>query len=278
MSPFAIEANCGLLYCGSEGKTAMLMAERLTFINGAANDVGDGFYQLIEPWQSSNALQLVNDIFISETYLIQPLYKFIAEKQFLTKIRTIDFHKLNQAQTWINDWVADDTNNMITSVIEPGLLNRNTPMVSVSGLNFKNKWTRQFNNKQTTKKPFYKHGMCGSKTAPLVPMMHMEGIFNYAYVQQLDAEILQLPLLNSNVSLYIVKPTTCDGFSKLDHAIPSYDPQTLFHTLSLRQVNLQLPKFKVRSQFDLKRTMSQVTRNNIYFKVCQFVKQNHFFL
>lgn len=91
----------------------------------------------------------------------------------------------------------------------------------------------------------------------------------------MNAEIVQLPLLNSNVSLYIVKPKKCDGYSKLDAAIPTYDPQTLFHSLSLRQVNLMLPKFRVRSQFDLQHTMSQVKISfYVLFSICLLVALN----
>lgn len=173
MSPFSIETCLSLLYCGSEGKTAVLMAEKLTFINGAANAVGRAFHKLLKPWHNSKALQMANNIFIAKSYQIQPIYKIIAEKQFYSRVRSMDFHKTAQATSYINDWVADETNDMITSLIKPGVVTADTPMVLVNAIHFENKWATQFNPRFTTDHPFHLSGQCGSnKGAPMIPMMN----------------------------------------------------------------------------------------------------------
>lgn len=151
------------------------MAEKLTFINGAANAVGRAFHKLLKPWHTNKALQMANDIYIAKTYQIQPIYKIIAKKQFYSRVRSMDFHKISQATSYINDWTADETDNMITSLIQPGFVSVNTPMVLVNAIHFQNKWTKQFNPAFTTDQLFYLTGQCETnKGASVIPMMTNE--------------------------------------------------------------------------------------------------------
>jgi len=156
----------------------------------------------------------------------------------------LDFAQSEESARKINEWVERHSNNMIKDLISPDSLNSDTRMILVNGIYFKGVWTKRFNPRKTSKKPFY---MNENEKAD-VDFMHIGGMFNYASLPNYDATAVELTYKGSGVSMIIILPNQRDGLSQLEGR--HLDFAAISNLMSQHKVYVGIPKFKI--EFDVK--------------------------
>lgn len=162
-SPFSVETIMSLLYCGADGETANIM-QRLIFINGSAKSLANEYHGYLEPFQNNKHVHVANCIFIRNGYQIQSEFQQIAQNDFYSTAQSVNFANQIAAANQINNYVANETNNQITNLVQSNQMTSDTEMILVNALHFKGQWTHMFSKQSTKSVPFFTGGDCKTST------------------------------------------------------------------------------------------------------------------
>lgn len=180
----------------------------------------------------------------------------------------------------IDDWVAIQTNERIKELLAKGALNSMTRMVLVNAIYFKGDWAVPFEKNVTLLENF----LAGAARKVRVPMMRRDqlkggryGAFNVdgslfatpqrvstssapdpktLYPDQSGFLVAELPYKGKELSMVLLVPQDPDGLGALEKTLTSVNLQAWLTQLESRDMNVQMPKFKLETDYqDMKKTL-----------------------
>lgn len=170
----------------------------------------------------------------------------MAAYQFYANVETLSFDNPKTAVMYMNYYVKENTDKKIMNLMHSHWLNMAMSMVMVNGAAFKGLWQHAFDliiKKNTT---FYSYLMCDQQSVT-VDMMHKYGKFNYGRIPTLQATAVELPYMDTNMSMIVLLPNNCSEFGALEAAVTN--ETFLFSSLSKHMrpqlVDVYLPKFRI---------------------------------
>lgn len=174
----------------------------------------------------------------------------LTKKYYGVSITPVDYrHAGEAAREMINNWVEDKTQGKIKNLIQPGILDALTRLVLVNAIYFKGNWENPFKADKTKEDPFH----MSSKKSVQAPMMTREGEFSYADLESF--EMLELPYVKNEMSMIVLLPKAIDGLTQLEANLSTENLERWRNRLSMRDVVVFLPKFKMTSMFRLHKTL-----------------------
>ena len=246
---------------GARGETEAQMLHGLK-LSGARESIASEFHQLLQGFENNTMLKLANKVYTMEGYDLKPSFQEIAKKDFYSEGQSVNFADNVQSANAINHWVEDHTNNRIKDLIQADSLSADTRMVLVNAIYFKGLWEHQFEKHATIKQQFFT-----SETDSVdVDMMHVKNKFRYTESEELDAQLIDLPYKDSDISMLIILPKSRTGLSALESKLKSSDLSTLTKSMYQTEVTVSLPKFKVEFEIKLNTVLQKVKTfyTNIY--------------
>src|SRR5262249_15027012 len=111
---------------------------------------------------------------------------------------------------------------------------------------FKGKWADQFKKEATKTLPF--HVSADAKID--VPMMYQKHYFKYGAVDNL--EIIELPYVGKNLSMFVLLPKEVDGLQSIEEKLTQANLDKWISAVREQEVDVYLPKFMLTSEFSLK--------------------------
>jgi serpin B len=252
LSPASIALALRLALAGARGETATEMARALHLPGPDA--ARDGLAPIAGlPASGDAVLRAVNTAWISSglpicaDFLDQPV-----------TVERADFARQpEQARQAINTAVARQTEGKITDLIQPGLINAATLLVLVNALYLKSRWRHEFPASQTRTQPFYAE----RAVATDIDMMRLRA--RLAYHQGDGYQAVLLPYQGGPIAMAIVLPdgplpelagrlADLGGVGGLVHGLlgGACDQDSDW------DVDLRLPRFKVKAQFQLGKALA----------------------
>lgn len=253
LSPISAQIVLTLTSMGAKGVTASQMLNGLR-LSGSKEVIAGQMQQLIKPLQNSTSLKVANNIFIMENYTVKSTFEAVAKQKFYSDIQSVNFAENVAAAALINTWVAKETDNKITDLLSADSLDQSTRMVLVNAIYFKGVWQQQFQEKSTAKAPFY----TSTSTSVQVQMMHVQAKFRYGKFSNLNANCIELPYKDGNLSMLIILPNSRTGLAKLETDLKSVNIVELSKTMSSTEVVLSVPKFQIDFQISLVDALSKL--------------------
>jgi|GEM_PF-406282 len=253
-SPYSISIALAMTYAGARGHTEKQMAKALRF----SLDQKKLHPAFAELESRLNSLQKAGNIKLSVANSLWPQQdcKFLDEYLSLTKkyygvsITPVDYKRAREAaRKMINKWVEDKTQDKIKNLIQPGILDALTRLVLVNAIYFKGNWESQFEVSQTKDALFF----VSSERSVQTPMMSQKHKFRYAEFESL--QILELPYVGNELSMLVLLPREADGLKELESRLSVENLKQWKSRLSMREVLVFLPKFKMTSKFRLDKTL-----------------------
>jgi serpin B len=246
-----------MTYAGAEGGTEEQMAKALHFtmdkkkIHAAFASLEKGIRP--EKGTKGYTLSVANSLWVQKDYRLLEGFLSVIRKNYDAGVNQVDFRTSSEAvRKEINVWVEEHTNNKIKDLIQRGTVDPLTRLVLVNAIYFKGIWASQFEKRLTLSEPFK---VAPGKTLD-VPMMTKKESFGYMENQLLQA--LELPYVGNELTMVVLLPKKTDGLAELENSL---NPQTLDQWLALlrsREVQVYLPKYAMRSQFQLAETLSSM--------------------
>ncbi len=242
-SPYSISSALSMLYPGARGTTKDGIAQALQFptsddeVNAVANVLAHNFAdestkagEKSEPF----TLNVANAIWGQEDFKFLPAYLDVLAENYGAGLQLLNFVKqADSSRLTINSWVADQTQQKIKDLLQPGTITSDTRLVLTNAIYFKADWQSTFNKNETQSGDF--HRLDG--TATQVPLMHNSEL-TASYTKGSNFQSVELPYVGGKVSMLVVLPDA-GKLSAVEQALPD----AIAQTASTRSVNLTLPKF-----------------------------------
>ncbi|XP_063991147.1 uncharacterized protein LOC135169781 [Diachasmimorpha longicaudata] len=264
-SPLSVSMVLSMLTYGAREKTER---ELKTVLNFSDNETinKSGYQLLIDALNSIKSVQLklANRIFVDNSLKINQEFQELTETYFRSASQNVDFKNTVEASNTINNWCQEKTNGRITNVVEPAGLN-GVQLVLVNAVYFKGNWKMKFSPALTKPRPFH----IDENTTKEVPMMQIEKRYRFCELSELNATCIELPYERNDetdaLSMIIILPREITGLKAIEDQLNNINfLELLKDKLSLRNINLQLPKFKIESNLNLNPILQKMGMSNMF--------------
>lgn len=188
-------------------------------------------------------------------YTVKQSFNDIALKSFDSSTQNLDYSKSPDAAAVINSWVEDKTNKKIQKLFTSDAFNNQTRLVLVNAIYFKGLWKDKFDPKNTFKNPFY----LDETNTVSVDFMMLKKKFFYSYLPALKASAISLPYKDSDISMLFILPSSYTGLPLLEESLQSMNLLDMMKNLTLKEVTVFLPKFKIETELDMKSILKAVS-------------------
>lgn len=254
-SPNSISTALAMTYGGAKADTAKQMAAVLHF-DLPQNQLQQAFSALRQQLNANDKgaeLRIANRLWGQSGYKFLPDYLHLTKDRYGAELGEVDFKdKTEAARQKINTWVADETNNKIKDLLQPGVLNSHTRLVLTNAIYFKGIWDVPFNKNSTKDLPF----TVTADTKPNVPIMTQTRVFGYGTDD--DLQVLELSYAGNNLSMLVLLPKEADGLDALESKLTEANFEKWSAALSRQSVEVFLPKFKTTSELSLADTLKSM--------------------
>ncbi len=281
-SPYSLSVALALTYAGARHNTARQMAQVLHFSPNHLNNIHTSFAKLQQQMsqvQQNNEIHIANALWGEKTYPFLNSFRELAVKNYQAQLNQTDFkNTYRTAHRQINAWVKKETQQKITQLIKPGIIDRLTRLVLVNAIYFKGQWVNPFDPNKTKPVSFW--------TTPhdpvMVPMMTQKNQFGYSenqHVQLLelpyvsnppDEESLEFSFAPYHLTMVILLPRTNDGLTQLENTLTKANLDQWLAQIRWQKVNVSLPKFKINIGFELSKTLATMGMSEAFTTKANF--------
>ncbi len=253
ISPLSIWLALAMLYEGARGNTAeemqnvMYLPENKTILEGSIH----WFLEKFGDEEENYTLSIANALWTQEGLDINKSYVQILQDYYNAYFQYLNFRYAEKARSIINSWVENYTKGKIKNLLPQGSITPDTIAVLTNAIYFRAVWKYLFREQYTEVRAFYT-----PKGKVMVNMMHQYQ--NLRYTEDNDAQILELPYRNSNISMLIVLPKHVALNLSMD--------KIMAWRSSLRYVcaNLSLPKFELSTSYKLKKPLERLGLGSVF--------------
>jgi len=251
-SPLSVEIVMSMMYMAAGGETAEELRNTLNLPEDKRL-LAHNYWKCFSNFKArekSIILRLGNRIYINKNYSLIPEFNQLVKNSFKAFAQKISLDDPNKAASIINSWVNIATRGKLRDIVSPSDMSSDLSAIVVNVIYFRGQWKYQFRADQTHEADFY----ISSEKNITVEMMTMSQSLFSAYLNDLDAKVIELPYRNSNLSMRIFLPNTIDGLSILEEKLIGFSKD-----LQKKDVNVKLPKFKIEFSAKLKAVLQQVS-------------------
>ncbi|XP_069009069.1 leukocyte elastase inhibitor-like [Embiotoca jacksoni] len=269
VSPLSISSAMAMVYLGARGNTAAQMTQALLF--DLVKCVHADFQALnadINSPSASYILKLANRLYGENTARFLPQFLEATQKHYGADLKAVDFAGAPEAcRAEINSWVEQQTENKIKDLLKPGTVSTMTRLALVNAIYFKGNWMNRFDVANTKEMPFK---LNQNKTKP-VQMMYQMKKLPYNYVPDLGLQILELPYVNEELSMFVLLPEeSADGSDPLMKLESELTPERLDEWTNREnmdvhsEVLVHLPKFKLEEDYELNEPLAKLGMTDVF--------------
>ncbi|MER3434962.1 MAG: proteinase inhibitor I4 serpin [Leptolyngbya sp. ERB_1_1] len=250
VSPSSIAIALSMAYNGANGETKRAMANTLEFQGMTLEEVNQAHRNLksvLEQADPKVQLSIANSLWAKQDVTFNSTFLERNAKFYDAKVKTLDFNQPAAADE-INSWAKESTRGKIPKIIDR--INPNDVMLLMNAIYFKGKWTHEFDKGNTETRPFSL--INGSKKQ--LPMMKRQG--KYRYYENNQFQAISLPYGDERLSMYVFLPKS--NLAEFQKTLTAQNWQTWMKQFSSREGQIQLPRFKMDYDVELKTALSAI--------------------
>ncbi|XP_066578714.1 leukocyte elastase inhibitor-like [Amia ocellicauda] len=267
-SPLSISSALAMVYLGAKGETASQMAKALNFSKD--KNVHSSFEALnseINKPAASYLLKLANRLYGEKTFNFLQEFLESTRQFYHADLVPVSFAGApEESRKQVNIWVEEQTEGKIRDLLKPGTVD-STKLALVNAVYFKGNWMHKFDKKNTKEMPFK---MNKNETKPVM-MMYQKKEFPYKYVPELNLQVLELPYVGEELSMFILLPEEIrdgsTGLEKLEKemTLEKIHEWTKRENMDTRtDIKVHLPKFKLEDDYELKSPLASLGMVDVF--------------
>ncbi len=250
ISPLSASLAISAVTNGAAGKTLEDIKATLGF-GPYSLDQMNGFFKHLVPAlkkvDNTVILSIANAVWIEKTFTVKNPFIKSLQQYYDTSVNLLDFTN-PEAPSVINQWCADNTNNLIKKVIDR--IDPDTRLIYTNALYFKGKWKETFDKKVSWQGSFA--DLSGSAST----VTYMEQTSHYGFTTTKGVAVAEIPYGNQAYSMVIVLPDTGVSVKEVVASLTWEQWTGWMDNLSPAELNLRIPRFKV--EFDSEQMMIPV--------------------
>ena len=215
-------------------------------------------------------LQIANGLWVGPQLSVEQPFGAALGQDFGATRQTLDFAGApDAARQAINAWVAQHTAQRIKGLMPPGTITAQTRLVLANAIYLKAHWSNPFVKASTAPGPFE----VARGTTVTVPFM-TEPVTQFAYGRGAGYRAIDLPYLDSTLSMLVVMPATgtLTGFERgLNLGVLS----RISRGLATARVALRMPRFKLSLHAELNDVLSALGMPLAFSDAADFSRITH---
>lgn len=247
-SPHSINSVLAMAYGGSKGNTAKEIASVMAydFEPGKSDPVLATMYRILNKrgGRDQAEVNIANAIFTPKENQdrLLPAYLELLKKEYFAQLHSLDFSNAWETANFINNWVAENTNNRIQKMVdEEQIESLGRGLFLANAIYFKARWRNQFEESATHEDTFYTSSARREEESKRIDMMLIKSFFPYAKIP--GYQVLEMPYEDLEFTMLIVMPDEIKGIAK---ALNTAALQTWLKALSKpMKVKVYMPRFKM---------------------------------
>ncbi len=250
VSPSSVAIALSMTYNGAKGETQQAISKALNMQGMSLSDINQANANLKASLESSDPsvqLTIANSLWARKGVDFKPDFIQRNQVSYGAEVTSLDFADPS-APGQINGWVKKNTQGKISEIVDE--INPDQVMFLINAIYFKGKWMNEFDKSQTTNQPF----TLASGRQKQHPTMSQRGDYRYTENQKFQA--VSLPYGKGRTSLYIFLPKPNSNLADLQKTLTAENWQTWMKTFSKREGSIQLPRFKMEYETELKKPLS----------------------
>jgi len=265
ISAYSISNALAMTYIGAKDSTKLEMEKILfPYVNKSVNK---DFYDLNESLGFNKKIELLtaNAVWMENAYKLEKEYKNIISGDFKSEVNKANFSNnrgREKARKEINLWVEKKTKEKISDLIGPRVLTESTTLVLVNAIYFFSNWHVQFPKANTYKSEF--------KTSPkeITESEYMTDTLHLKYYTDELLSAVEIPYEDGEASMIVLLPN--DASVNLSEFVNNQYFRKIYSGLKNEKVELHLPKFKLESDYELKKYLKEMGLSRIFNSSADF--------
>ncbi len=239
ISPLSISMALGMTYNGAANETKTAMGNTLELQGMSIVEINESYKTLIDELVSVDpdvTMNIPNSIWYRDNFFVEEDFINTNHDYFYAEVNPLDFGNPASVDI-INNWVAENTNDKITSIIDE--IDPMMVMFLINAVYFNGTWAYEFEEQYTTSETFY----LSNGTSKQVDMMKQGAMLNYSNNELFEA--VDLYYGGGNYSMVILLPK--EGFVPNDiiGEINESNWNEWMEDFGNIDIQLSMPKFKL---------------------------------
>lgn len=251
ISPLSIAIALTMTYNGAKAQTAQILAAALGITEmplAQVNNAVSALQNKLENQGDQVQLTLANSLWVKAGAHLDSDFVQTIQTAYSGEVGSLNTAADDAAKV-INRWVSNKTQGKIKTLVSDNML-RNALIVVLNAVYFKGLWAAPFKPQRTKEREF----TLADGTTKLHPMMSRTGRYRYC-----DTDLFQavcLPYANEQTSLYVFLPHESGSLASFGTQLTAKNWQHWQTQFKSGEVSLELPRFKIQYDCQLKKTLS----------------------
>lgn len=250
VGPSSLHTVLAMIRAGARGRTAAEM-DRVLHADGLdLHAAGNALDRMLQDRNGAAGVDLAtaNRLWVQQGLGLTDEYVATIVANYGTGLAAADFAADPQAaRAAVNQWVADQTRDMITDLFPPGTIDATTRLVLTNAVHLDAAWTFPFDPDRTDDQPF----TLADGTRVDVPTMHYDEYLPTAMGP--DWAAVELPYDGEQLSMTIIVPRDLHAFEQqLDTGLLD----DILGRITDGGIHLSLPRFTARTHLGLDDTLA----------------------
>lgn len=264
----------GLLSLISFGLSQPAQKELVSYWKGMSLDKKAKAINSLKKQSDGVDVKVGYQIWVDHDYNLFPSYIDDVASKFSVVPQSMDVTKPDDVVNKVNSWAANNTNNLITRVIDEDFVTPDLATILANAIYFKGEWKNKFNKEST--QPLEFHG------AGLVDTMVSGESYSFAYNKKDKVVVLELPFKGEKYSMIIAMSAKLTGVDQYeptfsyksgknikrifkDYIINSKATNELKNSEYGGDLYLEIPKFTIESDIlDIEEKLSRVGLSSLF--------------
>ncbi|XP_021029289.1 serpin B12 isoform X1 [Mus caroli] len=212
-------------------------------------------------------LSMANRLYGEQEFSICPEYSDDVTEFFHTTVESVDFQKDSEkSRQEINFWVESQSQGKIKELFGKEAIDNSTVLVLVNAVYFKAKWEKEFNSENTVDASF----CLNENEKKTVKMMNQKGKFRIGFIEELQAQILEMKYAMGKLSMLVLLPSCSeDNVNSLQELEKKINHEKLLawsssENLSEKPVAISFPQFNLEDSYDLKSILQDMGIKDVF--------------
>ncbi|MDR3254574.1 MAG: serpin family protein [Synergistaceae bacterium] len=252
-SPYSVSTTFAMTYAGAAGDTAAEMEKLLYY----SDEIHESNAALLKGFagapEGSGQLSTANSIWPQRDYRLLNSFTRLLASAYEASARPLDYkNQPDRSRAEINDWVAKHTNDKIQDILPSGSVRSDTRLVLVNAVYFKAPWLDEFRETLNYESDFF------ASPDASAPAVMMRSVRYTPYFETDETQVLKLPYARGVYSMIIFLPKERDGLGAIEGKLALGGLDDLRNRVERRRVDVNIPKFRLESSFDLTETLKNL--------------------
>jgi len=217
----------------------------------------------VSDYDQDVSFDFANCLYVNKDYDLKTSYMNSIKNYFYADSKSLDFSNQSSLD-YVNKWCSDNTNGMITSIIEA--LEPSSVSYLLNAAYFKATWMKAFDKKHTDDQEFaFEDG-----TVKDIKMMHQKAIVHYS--NKVEYKALSLPYGSKGIfKMNILLPNENYGVNDIIKSLNSEEWKKLEEGWSTVLADIRIPVFESESDNIMNEVLSDLGLSSIFSpSLCPF--------